>query len=327
MKIYLILFIKYIIFHTTFFYKMSENNNKNELSNYINTHNNIILIDGSYFIFYRFYALCSWLKLAHPDDYEKIMENPISCPFFVEKFHKFCEDTFIKILKKYGNETIETTETKQKNKKSTENKNYKIIISKDCSHKEIWRLEYHSNYKSERIKNVNIYPFFEYFYNNIIQKALEKYYLIYYDKLESDDCIAILTKYILKTYSKKNIIIISSDKDYLQLVDKSYSSTSNFNSISLFDLKFKEVSNTFNNKKDLFEKIVNGDKSDNILPISDKKISKDKLSKYFIDRELFWNNLTPQEKINYQKNKTLIDFDEIPENLQLSFLMSILPSE
>lgn len=277
--------------------------NKNQIINYIKEHNTIILIDGSYFVFYRYYAVCAWLKLAHKESYKEIMEDPINNLLFVEKFHKFCEDSFAKIYKKYGNK----------------NETYQLIISKDCPRNNIWRLPYYSNYKSERKKNPFLHKFFEYFYNNIILKTPEKYLLISHPDLESDDCIAILTKNIEKTTERKNIIIISSDKDYLQLVKKN-----NTHTIQLIDLKFKEISNSLNNKKDLFEKIVNGDKSDNIKPICNKSLSKEKITEYFKNQDEFINNLTDKEKENFERNKLLIDFENIPKQLQDEFLSSYI---
>ena len=41
-----------------------------------------ILIDTSYFIFYRYYALINWWKCARPDD---PLGNPIENQEFVEK--------------------------------------------------------------------------------------------------------------------------------------------------------------------------------------------------------------------------------------------------
>ena len=46
---------------------------------------NYILIDGSYFIFYRYYALLAWWKLAKQDE---TIEIPIDNEEFVEKFKK-----------------------------------------------------------------------------------------------------------------------------------------------------------------------------------------------------------------------------------------------
>ena len=49
------------------------------------TSENFILIDGSYFIFYRYYALHAWWKLAKPDSDLSI---PIENEEFVEKYRR-----------------------------------------------------------------------------------------------------------------------------------------------------------------------------------------------------------------------------------------------
>ena len=79
---------------------------------------NYILIDGSYFIFYRFYALLAWWKLAKPDEN---MENPAENPEFVEKFKKTFKDKIAEIPKKL------------------KLKDYKTLVALDCPRKEIWR--------------------------------------------------------------------------------------------------------------------------------------------------------------------------------------------
>ena len=44
---------------------------------------NFIIIDGSYFVFFRYYALLNWFKLAKKDEE---MEDPFKNETFVEKF-------------------------------------------------------------------------------------------------------------------------------------------------------------------------------------------------------------------------------------------------
>ena len=45
---------------------------------------NYILIDTSYWIFYRYYAIFKWWKFAKPDTV--LPENPYECTEFVDKF-------------------------------------------------------------------------------------------------------------------------------------------------------------------------------------------------------------------------------------------------
>ena len=58
-----------------------------------------IYVDASYFIFYRFYALIQWWKIAKKDD---PLDVPIDTPEFVEKFRSTCIDTLKEIPKKCG---------------------------------------------------------------------------------------------------------------------------------------------------------------------------------------------------------------------------------
>ena len=53
---------------------------------------NFIIIDGSYFVFFRYYALLNWFKLAKKDEE---MEDPFKNETFVEKFRS----TFISKMK------------------------------------------------------------------------------------------------------------------------------------------------------------------------------------------------------------------------------------
>ena len=74
-------------------------------------------------------------------------------------------------------------------------------------------------------------------------------------------------------------------------------------------------------EKNLFYKIVLGDKSDNILPIF-KKCGPKTCEKYYENRLLFLEELE-KDKIAHEKyllNKKLVDFNEIPEVLVNKFL-------
>ena len=92
----------------------------------------------------------------------------------------------------------------------------------------------------------------------------------------------------------------------------------------LFNLQFK---NLLDNKKvfpeadkNLFYKIVLGDKSDNIPPIL-SGCGQKTTEKYYLDRDLFETALKKQNVYNkYILNKTLVSFSEIPNELVNGFL-------
>ena len=65
--------------------------------------------------------------------------------------------------------------------------------------------------------------------------------------------------------------------------------------------------------RDLFYKIIMGDKSDNIDGVFNK-CGKKTAEKYFDNEELFLAKLKSEDKIDkYNRNKRLVDFTEIPE--------------
>ena len=173
-------------------------------------------------------------------------------------------------------------------------------------------------YKANRVYDDTFLggPFFAKWHTMIIyfKKVVQKQYSTY-PQLEADDCLAIVTKNIVSKYPKANIYIITSDMDYLQLAR---------DNVHIYDLKFKKLTekkSSFNDpEKDLFVKILTGDKSDNISGVF-KKCGPKTACKYYDDKELFKTKLENVEgAINrYLLNKKMIDFNEIPENLIKEF--------
>jgi 5'-3' exonuclease len=249
----------------------------------------IILIDTSYFTFYRYYALINWWRLAKS---EEPLTIPIDTPDFVEKFKKTFIDKIMEIPKKL------------------KIKNYKLIAATDCHRKDIWRNSLYSNYKANRTYEEDDFlggPFFQLGLD--ILKEL-KIKTLHHPKLEADDCIAIITKKILATDNETNVLIIANDMDYLQLADPR---------VRLMNLKYKILTDNSkwsgNPKQDLFCKIVMGDKSDNIPSIFNK-CGPVTAKKYYDNTQLFEDKLkkeNAQDKL--ERNRKLVDFNEIPEEL------------
>ena len=104
---------------------------------------NFVLIDGSYFIFFRYYALVQWWKVAKKEPQENFQE----CPEFIEKFKKTFSEKFNDIEKKL----------------KIENPIY--IVGKDCPRETIWRNELFTAYKTHRVSDPFIKHFFKMAYN------------------------------------------------------------------------------------------------------------------------------------------------------------------
>jgi len=250
-----------------------------------------ILIDISYFIFYRYFALINWWKMANADE---PLTDPINTPDFVEKFRKTFVDKIMEIPKKL------------------KIKHYKFIAGKDCHRKDIWRHELFDQYKGTRVSDDEFLggPFFKMGLD--ILKELE-IKTLYHPKLEADDCVAIVTKQLLAKDPTTNILIIASDMDYLQLASPQ---------VKLMNLKYKYLTDnkkwSGDPKKDLFCKIVMGDKSDNIPSIF-KKCGPKTAEKCYDDPIMFEEKLKKENaKSNFERNRRLVDFNEIPEEYVLS---------
>jgi 5'-3' exonuclease len=256
---------------------------------------NFIFIDGSYFNFYRYHSLLTWWKNAHPNE---PIDDPYQNELFVEKFKK----TFIT--------TLENIPKKLKIHKT----NYAMLVGRDCKRENIWRNQLYSQYKANRnYEGFMGGPFFKMVYDEelFIQGGVKA--ILKHPQLEADDCIALTTKYILNKYPECNIYIITSDRDYLQLCNER---------VHLYNLTYK-CFNTHNPEYELFCKILTGDNSDNIPSVFPKCGPKTAL-KYYNDKELFETKLNSDSKYitQYELNKQLIDFNNIPQHLVTEFMNS-----
>jgi len=272
----------------------------------------IIIVDASYFVFHRFYSIARWWKNAHPEEASDSDHPFYLDPRFAEKLEKTFESVLRDIPKKIGID---------KNVKPL------FLIGKDCKRENIWRNKWHDNYKGTRksVDGASLY-FKRVFEEEWFQKAYPNCSVLEHPHLEADDCIALTVKKILENDIKKEqkscIYIITSDKDYLQLVEPR---------VKIFDLEFKNIaeqkSSTGNAAKDLFCKIVMGDSSDNIGPVL-QKCGPKTAAKCFEDPVYFEERMKKENAYEtFKTNQILIDFEYIPEHLQTEFYtsLSILP--
>jgi 5'-3' exonuclease len=211
-----------------------------------------IFVDGSYYCFYRYFALLQWWKNAYP---EEPLDDPMKNDKFVEKFKK----TFV--------ENLEQIPKKLKIHKNPVKPI--MIIGKDCKREQIWRNELFKDYKANRANSQETGfmggPFFKMAYEEDLFTKGGAKAILKHPRLEADDCIAISVKYIVNKYPECNIYIITSDRDYLQL---------NAVNVHLYSLTYKNLAEgktaIGNAKDDLKIKILMGDTSDNIPSVFPK---------------------------------------------------------
>ena len=265
-----------------------------------------IFVDGSYYCFYRYYALLQWWKNAFP---EELLEDPYQNEVFVEKFKKTFVDNLEQIPKKLKIH-------KDQNKPI-------LIVGKDCKRENIWRNDIFPKYKATRTNGAEDGfmggPFFKMAYEeSLFQKGGAKA-ILKHPRLEADDCIALSVKYLVSKYPLCRIFIITSDKDYLQL---------NSDRVQLYNLAFKNLAEgktaTGNAKLDLKIKIIMGDQSDNIPSVFPK--CGIKTAQKCIEDESFFKKKMGDNKEyyeQYQLNEQLVDFDKIPIHYVEEFLSTI----
>lgn len=256
----------------------------------------VILLDTSYFIFYRYYSTLKWYQFRNKEiDYPNIHENQE----FVNAFYKHVMDDFKKLCKTWKTSLSQ------------------MIFCCDCSRDKIWRNEFTNFYKQTRVVNPtfngNIFVrFYEYIEKNMDQWGC---HLVTLDQLEADDIVYLTKKKLLEQQFTNTIVVITNDNDYLQLLD---SQTKLFNmNPKKNDLSIRSCGDP---KKDLKIKLIMGDKVDNISAIhpclgpksADKLASlpDDEFEEYLVSKNC---------KENYLKNKKIIDFTEIPNSLQEAF--------
>jgi len=144
---------------------------------------------------------------------------------------------------------------------------------------------------------------------------------------EADDIIGVLAPMAVKN---ENVLIISSDGDFLQL--QMYNSEfNNPHTIKQYNPALKKFLVSNNPAEELKEKIIKGDKGDgipNVLSPSDcfvrdlrqTPITKGKLDKMMSENYGDWTDDTA--KTGFSRNQVLIDLRSIPDDIKTKILNS-----
>lgn len=198
------------------------------------------------------------------------------------------------------------------------NKYGELVIC--CDSKKSWRKDifpfYKANRKSTRAKDdIDWNGIFEVI-NSITQDLKSKfpYAVISVDQAEADDIIGVLAK---NYYRNEKVMIVSSDKDFLQL-QKYYS-------VEQYSPTQKKLLQSNSPYQYLKEHIMKGDRGDgipNFLSDDDTYVT-DKRSKKILKTKLeAWKNLDPTEFCNekmmrgWKRNQQLVDLSHTPQDIK-----------
>ena len=234
---------------------------------------NIILVDTSYMIFHKFFALRNWYNRAHPekklpDDYDWLTDE-----VFMTKYKKLFFESLVEMCKK----------------KNTNISN--VVFTIDCKHVYIWRHKEQVTYKATRKDSHTKSKFYSYkifgiVIDKMLPKIIERYgcTILKHSECEADDvvanCVLLLnkgTKYDddksisynlepikkdtnIHTDNQRKIYIVATDTDYIQICNRN---------VILMNLRCDELNSKYltthnNNSTYLMSKILSGDISDNI---------------------------------------------------------------
>ena len=195
-----------------------------------------------------------------------------------------------------------------------------IVLCADAG--DPWRRDIYPNYKHARRKGRvdsatdwdNIFNMITEIKNEIAENF--PYVMMYVEKAEADDIIATLVK-----NTNEPIMIISGDKDFIQLQTKS-----NVKQYSPIQKVF--VGEGLDPKKFLHEQIIKGDRSDgipNILSPDDIFLTGEKQRPINKKRLEEWANVSniplgSETSKYYERNKQLIDLSCMPKELERTII-------
>lgn len=187
-----------------------------------------------------------------------------------------------------------------------------------CDGQNYWRKQYFPYYKASRklVREESSYNFTNIFkFMNLIKSEFKEnfpYMMLEVYEAEADDIIGVLAEY---RYKYETVIVVSSDKDFKQLLK--------YHSIKQYDPYKRVLIKEPNPVQFLEELIIRGDVSDgipNILSPDDSfvnKIRQKPITKKFLNES---SGALIQHFDHYLRNKTLIDFSEIPLYVQQNII-------
>lgn len=284
--------------------------------------NHFYIVDLSYIIFFSGYSAFTTYKRNF--DIRSTSLHPKFDPTLDEEFCEIFQSTLTYTIKKplqSINPFINLAN---------------VIFCTDCARKNIWRREFYPDYKINRdVKDTSKDEFdfgkvFNYAKTIAIPNLCEEFGCIRVscECAEGDDVIAVLTKKILNDDIKNKVVIISSDRDMLQLYqDRVTIITAQGQERTppkdIEKLTKVKVDDSFSASDFLLFKILIGDSADNI-PNVKTGIGAKKALALVTDRNKL-KKLLVEDSIareSFSRNKRLISMNEIPSEVEEMILES-----
>jgi hypothetical protein len=194
-----------------------------------------------------------------------------------------------------------------------------------------WRKDYYPQYKAARRKNreESSMDWKEIFHilNNVKAEIIEHlpYTVVQTDKAEADDVIAALVKTTQEFGNYEPVMIISADKDFIQL--------QRYDNVSQWSPMTKKLISDKNPERYLMEHVLKGDSGDgvpNVLSpdntftdsIRQTALRATKIDEWIsADKAGTLQSVMPEETYrNYIRNRTVIDLERVPAEVRDAIL-------
>ena len=192
-----------------------------------------------------------------------------------------------------------------------------------------WRKQFFPEYKGNRKKNRSAS---ELDWNlifgtlNDLREEIKDNFpwkVLHLDECEADDIIATLTMQTQEFGLHEPVMIISSDKDFIQL--------QKFNNVKQFSPATKKLVTDSNPRLYKWNHIFRGDSGDgvpNVLSPDDtfitgqhqNQLRQTKIDEWINNLDTLRESMGDENYRNFQRNRTLIDFDYIPEEIQQTII-------
>ena len=192
-----------------------------------------------------------------------------------------------------------------------------------------WRKEFFPEYKAHRRKNrdESDQDWTEIF--RILHKVRDEirdylpYKVIHMEGVEADDIIGTLAMQTQEFGMDEPVMIISSDKDFIQL--------QKFNNVKQWSPIQKKFVTDKNPRTYLFNHIMRGDSGDGVPNVlspdnifisegSQTPLRQTRIDNWLENADNLREHMDEDTYRNYQRNKKLIDLTDIPENIQESII-------
>ncbi len=187
-----------------------------------------------------------------------------------------------------------------------------------------WRKQAYAQYKSGRKKNREESPLdWKEFFRliNMVRDELKEHFpypVVYVENAEADDIIAVLAKSTQEFGQNEPVVIVSADKDFLQL--HRYSNVKQF---SPMKRDFITIDDPLYYR---FEHICKGDSSDgvpNILSpdntftdgLRQKPMRAKKIQEWYQSKDNLESVMETETLRNFHRNREVIDLDYIPQEI------------